>query len=112
VTCVAWLIFFINHISQAISVNHIVDRIARETEGVIDDTMPDTRRHAHEQEGVPFDDNKRDLQALARCPATSAMSTPDGLLSAARRFKLRVRLLRRVGHFVPAGVALFSAAPG
>jgi uncharacterized membrane protein len=29
--CVGWLIFFINHISQSISVNHIVDRIARET---------------------------------------------------------------------------------
>jgi len=27
VTCVAWLIFFINHISQSISVNHIVDRM-------------------------------------------------------------------------------------
>ncbi|HXZ45274.1 MAG TPA: DUF2254 family protein, partial [Pseudolabrys sp.] len=31
-SCVVWLIFFIHHISQAISVNHIVDRIARETE--------------------------------------------------------------------------------
>ena len=37
--CVAWLIFFINHVSQAISVNHIVDRIARETEGVIATSM-------------------------------------------------------------------------
>ena len=26
--CVAWLLFFIHHISQAISVSHIVDRIA------------------------------------------------------------------------------------
>src|SRR6202048_3075583 len=30
VLCVGWLIYFIQHISQAISVNHIVDRIARE----------------------------------------------------------------------------------
>src|SRR5271168_435202 len=37
---VAWLIFFIHHISQAISVNHIVDRIARDTEQVIDGLMP------------------------------------------------------------------------
>src|SRR5208337_225728 len=51
--CVAWLIFFINHVSQAISVNHIVDRIARETEGVIDDVMPDTQRYAYEPPGVP-----------------------------------------------------------
>src|SRR6202161_3528960 len=61
VACVAWLIFFIHHISQAISVNHIVDRIAHETEGVIDDIMPNARRHAYEAEGVPFDSNKRDL---------------------------------------------------
>src|ERR1700748_2533926 len=38
--CVAWLIFFINHISQSVSVNHIIDRIARETELVIDELMP------------------------------------------------------------------------
>src|SRR5580700_10674252 len=37
---VAWLIFFIHHISQAISVNHIVDRIARDTEQIIDGLMP------------------------------------------------------------------------
>ena len=37
--CVGWLIYFINHISQSISVNHIVDRLARETELVIQDDM-------------------------------------------------------------------------
>jgi len=42
--CVGWLIFFINHISQSVSVNHIVDRIARETELVIDELMPLARR--------------------------------------------------------------------
>ena len=47
-TCVAWLIFFIHHISQAISVNHIVDRIARETEDVIDDIMPDPQRYIYD----------------------------------------------------------------
>src|SRR5208337_1427632 len=41
--CVGWLIYFINHISQSISVNHIVDRIARETEMVIEELMPDFR---------------------------------------------------------------------
>src|ERR1022692_1106706 len=34
--CVAWLLFFIHHISHAISVNHIVDRIAAETLAVVD----------------------------------------------------------------------------
>ena len=30
--CVGWLIYFIHHISNAISVNYIVDRIRRETD--------------------------------------------------------------------------------
>src|SRR6202790_1560526 len=38
--CVGWLLFFIHHISRAISVNEIVDKIASETEGVIDQMMP------------------------------------------------------------------------
>src|SRR5579863_10265283 len=38
--CVCWLLFFIHHISQSISVSHIVDRIAAETEGIIDGMMP------------------------------------------------------------------------
>ena len=38
--CVGWLVYFIHHISQSISVNHIVDRVARETELVIDEFMP------------------------------------------------------------------------
>src|SRR5271155_4659310 len=46
-TCVGWLLFFIHHISHAISVSHIVDRIASETEGSIDDVMPHPRRQSH-----------------------------------------------------------------
>src|ERR1700737_1731712 len=41
--CVGWLLFFIHHISRSISVNHIVARIARETELVIDELMPHSR---------------------------------------------------------------------
>src|SRR6202451_3508976 len=40
IICVGLLLFFIHHISQAISVNHIVARIASETEVVIDEVMP------------------------------------------------------------------------
>ena len=53
--CVAWLLFFIHHISEAISVNHIVDRIARETEEVIDDIMPYPQNFAYRAEPVPID---------------------------------------------------------
>src|SRR5580658_5545330 len=40
VACVGWLLFFIHHISRAISVNHIVARIAADTIAMIDETMP------------------------------------------------------------------------
>jgi uncharacterized membrane protein len=111
VMCVAWLIFFIHHISEAISVNHIVDRIARETEGVIDEVMPDARRHAYEPEGVPFDDDKREVTVGSPVSGYIRYVDSGRLLDLAAQFKLRVRVLRRVGHFVPAGVALFGAAP-
>jgi uncharacterized membrane protein len=109
--CVALLIFFINHVSQAISVNHIVDRIARETEGVIDDVMPDTQRYAYEPPGVPFDGNKREVLVDSAVSGYIRYVDTERLLYLAQAFKLRVRMLRRVGHFVPAGVALFGASP-
>src|SRR5580692_5304005 len=45
VACVGWLLFFIHHISRAISVNHIVDRIAADTIAMIDEMMPWPHRH-------------------------------------------------------------------
>src|SRR5262249_24194161 len=46
IACVGWLLFFIHHISRAISVNHIVDKIASETEAMIDEMMPWPHRHS------------------------------------------------------------------
>src|SRR3984885_2203788 len=46
-TCVAWLLYFIHHISHAISVSHIVDRIASETDVMIDEMMPEPRQESH-----------------------------------------------------------------
>ena len=112
VICVAWLIFFIHHISQAISVNHIVDRIARETEGVIDDVMPDSQRYAYEPEGVPFDGNRSEVLVDSAVSGYIRYVDTGRLLNLAKTFKLRVRVLRRIGHFVPAGVALLRASPG
>ena len=51
--CVGWLIYFIHHISVAISVNNIIDRMRRETEEVIDELMPYPRKAVYlaEREG-------------------------------------------------------------
>jgi uncharacterized membrane protein len=103
--CVGWLIYFINHISQSISVNHIVDRIARETELVIEELMPDPRG--------PFllIDRREPLPALDG----SILSRRSGyiryvdisrLIALAQAYRVFVHLERRVGQFVPAGVPL------
>jgi uncharacterized membrane protein len=103
--CVAWLIYFIHHISQSISVNHIVDRIARETELVIDEFMPYARS--------PFPlDALEDVSCekggvvLSRQSGYIRYVDIDRLIGLAREYGIRVRLERRVGHFVPAGVPI------
>jgi uncharacterized membrane protein len=110
--CVGWLLFFIHHISQAISVNHIVDRIAKETEGVIDEMMPwphHIDRLRHTETTIPFPEE------------TTVFSNESGyvrfidslrLVALAKHFRVRIRVLRRVGHFVPAGIPLMMVSKG
>jgi len=108
--CVGWLIFFINHISQAISVNHIVDRIARETELVIDAFMPNPRSPFPPPQ-ASANNNAADEIALPNQRSGYIRYVDVGrLLHLARTYRIRVRVERRVGHFVPAGVPLLRVS--
>jgi uncharacterized membrane protein len=104
--CVVWLIYFINHISRSISVNHIVDRIARETELVIDELMPDPRS------SPPPPDQSEPPPAETGSPILSRQSgyiryvDINHLIALAKAYGICVHLERRVGQFVPAGVPL------
>jgi len=110
--CVGWLLFFIHHISRAISVNHIVDRIASETEAMIDEVMP----WPHRPDRTVSDDPRRgytwettlasDVSGYIRF-----MDTPR-LVALAKSHHVKVDVLRRVGHFVPAGVPLMMLSKG
>jgi len=110
--CVGWLIYFIHHISNAISVNHIVDRIRRETELVIDELMPYPRRPARRDE--PFGASLEDLKHVVASRQSGYIRFVDvGLLnSLAKSYGVCARLERRVGQFVPAGVALLRTTRG
>ena len=106
VLCVGWLIFFINHISQSISVNHIVDRIARETELVIDNLMPHPRGPAEVFEhAAPFLEARERL-ILSRRSGYIRFVDVSYLVDCAKTYGVQILLERRVGHFVPAGVPL------
>ena len=107
-TCVALLLFFIHHISHAISVNFIVDRIAAETEAVIDELMP-RRVHAPRKTEAPHPER---CPAEIRSPASGYIRFLDTrrLVVLAKAFHVRVVVLRRVGHFVPAGAPLLGVS--
>jgi uncharacterized membrane protein len=109
-TSVIGLIFFIHHISRAVNVNHIVDRIARDTEDVIDEIMPHKCGLGLRQEDMTFAPDATELPVLNGQPGYICFVDSMRLLKLAKAYGLRIRLLRPIGHFVPQGVPLFSVS--
>lgn len=108
--CVACLLFFIHHISQAISVNYIVDRIATETEAVILETMPYPAHgfRPRTTEQTP----EGEAEAVVVSPTSGYVRFIDSkrLCNIAKSHRFAIRVLRRVGHFVPVGVPLMTVS--
>jgi uncharacterized membrane protein len=108
--CVTLLLFFIHHISHAISVNYIVDRIAAETEAVIDDIMP--RPHQFPRPMDVGSTNQVPDGGLVLSSVSGYIRFIDTmrLVELAKSNRVAVQALRRVGHFVPAGVPLLKVS--
>jgi uncharacterized membrane protein len=104
--CVGWLLFFIHHISQSISVNHIVDRIARETEQVIDQLMPHPRGPHYRPSPSPYVPDGPEFPIFNEVSGYIRFIDTRQLMRLARTHHLRVRVTRSVGHFVPEGVPI------
>src|SRR5450755_966841 len=111
--CVGLLLFFIHHISQAISVNHIVDRTAAETEAMIDDLMPWPRRPNHPLETTePLRANASEVPVINEASGYIRFVDTQRLVAIARHYHVTIRVLRRVGHFVPTGIPLMMVSKG
>jgi uncharacterized membrane protein len=108
--CVGWLLFFIHHISRAINVNHIVDRIAGETEQVIDELMPHPRPSHYRPAPAVVAPDEPEFPILNEVSGYIRFIDTRRLRDFARMHQLRVRVTRRVGHFVPAGVPLLMVS--
>jgi uncharacterized membrane protein len=104
---VGWLLFFIHHISRAISVNHIVDRIAWETELIIDQMMPHPWR-GELRASVPGEPEQSGAVVPNRVSGYIRYIDTGRLIALATAHARVIRVLRRVGHFVPAGVPLLE----
>jgi uncharacterized membrane protein len=110
--CVGWLLFFIHHISQAISVNYIVDKIASETEAMIDEVMPWTNRFNRPNESIPIDLSTRDTEIPNEVSGYIRYVDAKRLVVMAKSNHVKIHVLRRVGHFVPAGIPLLRVYKG
>jgi uncharacterized membrane protein len=110
--CVCWLLLFINHISHAISVSHIVDRIASETEDMIGYMMPRPRR----QNSLSGDDlappDSWNTPVLADVSGYVRFIDLKRLVALAKSYHVKVHVVRRVGQFAPAGTALLMVYKG
>jgi len=107
---VAWLLFFIHHISHAINVNRIVDRIASETEVVIDQIMPYPRRALRLVGDERIDEFKWEVRLPSAASGYIRFVDLNRLLVLAKTYHLKLRVLRRVGHFVPQGVPIVAVS--
>ena len=92
--------------------NHIVDRIAKETESVIDDIMPWPHHPGRMQQmasSVPWPD-----ELAVPSPESGYIRFIDvqRLAGLARKYHVRIRILRRVGHFIPAGIPVMMVSKG
>ncbi|HKD76493.1 MAG TPA: DUF2254 domain-containing protein [Ktedonobacterales bacterium] len=101
---VGWLIFFSHHVSQGISVNNLIDRIARETELVIDELMPRPRSRIEPASRQPLDPSH--MSILSPQSGYIRFVDVDQLLYLAKSWRIRIHLTRGVGQFIPAGVPL------
>ncbi len=112
VACVALLLFFIHHIAYAISVSHIVDRIAAETERIIDELMPFPYREVTPEPPPSANGALFDTAFPAEKSGYIRYIDLKRLVALSKASRVRVRVVRRVGQFVPAGTPLLTIYKG
>jgi uncharacterized membrane protein len=110
--CVALLLYFIHHISQAISVNQIVDRIASETEAMVDEMMPHPHRLSRMGDNDQIDPAAWETPVLSDASGYIRFIDTDQLVALAKSYRVKIHVLRRVGQFVPAGIPLLMVYKG
>jgi uncharacterized membrane protein len=107
VGCSAALVTFVFHIARSINVNFITERIAVETERVIDDVMPEPLLGRVPLEVQPvgaFDDGPA---VFAPVSGYIRFVDREELCALAVAHGVALSVERRVGQFIPEGTTLF-----
>ncbi|HTB31822.1 MAG TPA: DUF2254 domain-containing protein [Bacteroidia bacterium] len=108
--CVTWLLFFIIHISRAVSVTHLVDRIARETEDMIMQTLPEMRGASETVQKTvpPAHIDEVGTPVLSDKSGYILAMDNEKLFAIAKNNDITIHVVRRIGHFIPAGIPLLG----
>ncbi len=118
VTSVAFLIFFVHHVSNAILADNLIARVAAELRQGIDRLYPD---EAGVDEKDLAERKERDLPPRFDAEARAISSKVSGYISAisienllafAKKENLVLRLSQRPGDFIAEGATLASVWPG
>lgn len=105
--CLGSLLFFVHHMAMAIQANHIVDRIAGETEVVIDAALP--RQTVPAVQAPPVPQAKPGHVVRAQESGYVQLVALDELANIAQTRGLTLHLVRTMGQFVPEGGQLVIA---
>ncbi len=109
VACLACLLYFIHHIASSIQASQIVDRIARDTERVLDQLFPD-----------PLDGPLPPTYRESMTAGTAVLAVRSGyirsinersLLATARSADVVLQVERYIGQFVMAGTPVLKTSP-
>jgi len=106
-TCLGSLLFFVHHIALAIQANYIVDRIAAETEALIDAALPD--KPAPKVDVPPLPPAKTGCVVRATQSGYVQLVAVDALVNIAQTRGVTLHIVRHMGQFVPEGAQLAIA---
>jgi uncharacterized membrane protein len=109
VACLASLLFFIHHITVSIQASHIVDRIARDTERVLDQVFPPVTVVA--QEEGPLEPPASYTTVCASKSGYIRVINEDKLLATARFHDVTLYLGRHIGQFAAEGTPVLTVSP-
>jgi uncharacterized membrane protein len=107
VACSVALVIFVFHIARSINVNFITERIAIETERVIDDVMIEPLHGRTPLEGQPVPAFNDGPAVLAPASGYIRFIDREGLRALAVAHGVALSVERRVGQFIPGGTTLF-----
>jgi uncharacterized membrane protein len=109
VACLACLLYFIHHMASSIQASRVVDRIARETEAILDDIFPRPLEDSPIEEApVPM---PAGIPVLAERSGYIRTIDQSSLLNTAQAFNVLLRIDRYIGQFVMEGTPILVATP-